>query len=191
MDRLFGWLRERRPQPLADQLAAGTRATVPRIYLPEQVVQATAGFVASYGTAAEPHEGIVYWAGLATPEAWMVTTAIAPYAITTPGSYRTSAIRNAQVIQVVNLHHLQLLAQVHGHPEEWVGHSAGDDTGAFMPYPGFYSIVVPAYGRRGLLPLSYCGVHRYEGDRFVRLPQEEIADRFVLVPMAIDLRELT
>jgi len=159
------------------------------MYLPEDITRATASFVASYGTATEPHEGIAYWAGVATPEAWIVTTVIAPDAITTPGSYRTSAVGNARVIQAINRHRVQLLAQVHGHPGEWVGHSAGDDGGAFMPYPGFYSIVVPAYGRHGLLPLSRCGVHRYEGDRFIQLSQEEVSRRFVLVPTAMDLRE--
>ncbi|MFN8592029.1 MAG: hypothetical protein U0031_11275 [Thermomicrobiales bacterium] len=144
--------------------------------------------MASYGTPVEPHEGIAYWAGVATTEAWIVTTVIAPDAITTPGSYRTSAVGNARVIQAINQHHLQLLAQVHGHPEAWVGHSAGDDTGAFMPYAGFYSIVVPIYGQRGLLPLSRCGVHRYDGDRFVQLSAGEVAGQIILVPPAMDLR---
>jgi hypothetical protein len=189
MNRLLNWLRARLLQPPAAPPAASPPITAPRMYLPEDIARATAGFVASYGTSAEPHEGIAYWAGVAMPESSVVTTVIAPGAITTPGSYRTSAVGNARVIQAINRHHLQLLAQVHGHPEEWVGHSAGDDTGAFMPYAGFYSIVIPAYGRRGLLPLSKCGVHRYDGDRFVQLSEDEIADQIVLVPTAMDLRD--
>ena len=190
MDRLLTWLRVRLCRPAPASPADGLPVAAPRLYLPEDVAETTASLVATYGTLAEPHEGIAYWAGVVTPESWMVTTVIAPDAITTPGSYRTSAVGNAQVIQAINQHHLELLAQVHGHPGDWVGHSAGDDTGAFMPYLGFYSIVVPAYGRQGLLPLSRCGVHRYDGDRFVHLTQEEVADQFVLVPTTIDLREM-
>lgn len=189
MDSLLALFRVRLPQPPAAPPAATLPASAPRMYLPENIARATASFMASYGTAAEPHEGIAYWAGVATPEAWIVTTVIAPDALTTPGSYRTSAVGNARVIQAINRYRLQLLAQVHGHPEEWVGHSAGDDSGAFMPYTGVYSIVVPHYSRQGFLPLSRCGVHRYEGDRFVQLSEEEVSSRFVLVPTAMDLRE--
>ena len=153
-----------------------------------QVAQETAGFISSYGPATESHEGVVYWAGVPFDEAWVVTTVMAPKATTTVGSYTTSALANAMVVSRVNELRLQLLAQVHGHPHGWVGHSDGDNTGAFMPYEGFYSVVVPWYGSRGLLPLTTCGIHRYEGGSFVRLSDDEIEDRFVLLPTGVDLR---
>lgn len=163
-------------------------STPPTVYLPQDVAEATARLVASFGTLHEPHEGIVYWAGVPTSEAWVITTVLVPQALTTPGSYRTSAIANAQVIAKVNEFRLQLLAQIHGHPTDWVDHSAGDDRGAFMPYPGFYSLVVPWYGQRGLLPLCLCGIHRYENGSFRRMTVEEVDQHFVVMPGSVDFR---
>jgi hypothetical protein len=153
-----------------------------------QVAQETAKFITSYGSATEPHEGVAYWAGIPSDEAWVVTTVLAPEATTTAGSFTTSTVANAMVVARVNELRLQLLAQAHGHPRGWVGHSDGDNTGAFMPYEGFFSVVVPWYGSQGLLPLTTCGIHRYEGGGFVRLSDNEIRERFVLLPASVDLR---
>lgn len=163
-------------------------AVSPLIYLPEAVATATAHLIASYGNSREQHEGIAYWAGILTGGVQVVTTVLAPEAITTKGSYKTSIVANAAVITKVNEYQLQLLAQIHGHPKACVSHSAGDDSGAFMPYTGFYSLVVPHYGRQGLLPLYKCGVHRYEDGRFVQLTPEVIERQFVLAPTSVDLR---
>lgn len=160
----------------------------PVVYLPEDIIKATGRLIASFGTPQQHHEGIAYWAGVPTEQAWVITTVLIPQALTTPGSYQTSALANAQVIFKINEFRLQLLAQIHGHPTDWVDHSAGDNTGAFMPYPGFYSLVVPFYGQHGLLPLSQCGVHCYENGCFNRLTAEEIKQRFVTVPTLINLR---
>jgi hypothetical protein len=159
-----------------------------KVYLHQEVAQATAEIVASYGNSEEDHEGIAYWAGVVTDTAWVVTTVLAPEAITTRGSYNTTALANAHVISAVNKLHLQVLAQVHGHPGSWVGHSGGDNTGAFMPYTGFYSVILPFYGREGMLPLSKCGIHRFEDDGFSQLTTVEIERDFIVVPTAVDLR---
>lgn len=164
-------------------------ATTPRrIYLPTEVATATAHLLSSFCTASAQHEGIAYWAGVPTDTAWVVTTVIVPTAYTTPGSYQTTAVANAQVISKINHYHLQIVAQVHGHPGKWVEHSEGDGQGAFMPYTGFYSIVVPYYGNKGLLPLTSCGIHLFQGTHFLQLSSEEIKQQFVLVPECIDLR---
>jgi proteasome lid subunit RPN8/RPN11 len=42
---------------------------------------------------------------------------------------------------------LQVVAQVHTHPVD-AFHSDGDEDGANIRYPGFYSIVLPDYGAR-------------------------------------------
>jgi len=158
------------------------------VYVPQAVARETARLISSYGTGRKRHEGIAYWAGVATGSAWVITTVLAPEAVTTAGSYKTTAPDNAQVVGEVNRLRLQILAQIHGHPGDWVDHSLGDDEGAFMPYEGFYSLVLPRYGCQGMLPLSKCGVHRYQGCRFVRLTSEEIEERFVIVPTSADLR---
>lgn len=161
----------------------------PLVYLPENVLHSTGDLISSYGSNKQKHEGIAYWAGLACNEQWIVTTVIAPQATTTAGSFVTSTTANAAVIARVNDLRLHILAQVHGHPGEWVGHSESDNKGAFMPYEGFYSIVVPWYGRHGLIPLIQCGVHRYQSAQFVHLTGREIEYQFILVPTNIDMRK--
>lgn len=163
-------------------------AVPPRVFLPVGVAEATAEILTSFRSATGQHEGIAYWAGVPADMAWMITTVVAPTAHTTSGSYQTTAVANAQVISMSDRYHLHILAQVHGHPGEWVSHSRGDARGAFMPYTGFYSIVVPHYGNKGLLPLTICGIHRFQGRQFLRLSPQEIEQQFVVVPQWIDLR---
>lgn len=160
-----------------------------RFYLPQQVVQDTGDFIASYGDEQGSHEGVAYWAGVAAGQNLVVTTVLAPEATTTAGSFATSVIANARVVAKVNEHHIKILAQIHGHPGGWVGHSAGDNAGAFMPYEGFYSVVVPWYGRHGLLPLTRCGVHRFHRGAFMQLTYDQIERQFLILPGRLDLRK--
>jgi hypothetical protein len=78
----------------------------PLVYLPQPVADATARLLASYGAGLERHEGVAYWAGVPAEGAWLITTVLAPEAMTTAGSYRTSAVANARVITAVNRHYL-------------------------------------------------------------------------------------
>lgn len=160
----------------------------PLVYVADGVLEETARVLTSYGTRQRPHEGVAYWAGVANEKALVVTTVLAPEAETSPGSFHVSAVANALIVAEANRHQIQILAQIHGHPGEWVGHSGGDNAGAFMPYSGFYSVVVPCYGRKGLAPLSCCGIHRFENGEFVRLSDEDIERQFVLLPVTVDLR---
>jgi len=160
----------------------------PRVLFPQTIANTTAELIASFGSLDDPHEGVAYLAG--TPGAYwsIVTTVIVPDAEHTHGSYQTTALANAIVVKTINDLKLQIIAQVHGHPAEWVGHSFMDDRGAFMPFEGFYSIVLPEYGRMGMLPLEKCGVHRFQSSRFVQLSADEISYAFSVVPEKIDLR---
>jgi hypothetical protein len=135
------------------------------------------------------HESIVYWAGVAATDRCIVTTVIAPDAETTWGSYRVCSTSNAAVINNISAHSLEVIAQVHTHPGDFVEHSHGDELGALMPYENFLSIVVPNYCRPGLLPLTECGVHRFEHSRFRQLSSSEIRQVFQVIPLIIDLRK--
>jgi proteasome lid subunit RPN8/RPN11 len=135
------------------------------------------------------HEGIVYWCGKQCRGDWIVTTCIAPYAYTTPGSFETSASDNAKVITALNAAGLELVAQVHSHPGGSVGHSNGDSRGALMPYEGFLSIIAPDYGCGPIWPLTHCGVHRFESGRFRRFTTAQVEASFRLIPGFIDLRK--
>lgn len=132
-------------------------------------------------------ERIVYWAGVKRDDVWVATTVIRPDAKLTRGSFDTTAGSNARVIEYLSAHGLAFLGQVHTHPSKWVDHSDGDDRDAFMPKENSISIVVPQYGRRGMRPLQTCGVHRYEGGRFRRLPPPEIEESICVVPEFCDL----
>lgn len=162
----------------------------PQVYVLQEVVDATVALLTSFRDDTTQHEGIVYWTGISTQAVWVVTTVIAPYASTTHGSFHTSTVANAQVIAAMANHHLQILAQVHGHPGAWVEHSDGDNKGAFMPYTGFYSLVAPNYGLEGLLPLSRCGVHCFVDGRFIQLSTSDINKVFTVIPTSIDLRKV-
>lgn len=175
---------------LFDQKQTTLPILFPRVYILQELVEATTTLLISFRDDTTQHEGIVYWAGVSTEATLVVTTVIAPYAYTTHASFHTSTVANAQVIAAMASRQLQVLAQVHGHPGAWVGHSDGDNKGAFMPYTGFYSIVAPNYGLEGLLPLSRCGVHCFVDGRFIQLSATDIDRAFSVIPTSIDLRKV-
>jgi proteasome lid subunit RPN8/RPN11 len=158
--------------------------------IPKNVIDNTVSAVRSFGTRRVAHEGIVYWAGaIVDARRVVVTTCVIPSAHTTEGSYQTSALANAEVISLVNRHHIQLIGQTHSHPGIWVDHSLGDVRGAFMPYEGFLSIVVGRYAKHGMLPLNeLCGIHIYHSGIFVRLTETQVQRNFFVIPSLADLR---
>ncbi len=151
------------------------------IQIQSSVAEETARFLRRSGK----RETVVYWAGLDCGERWVVTTALCPRQCITRGSFTVDAAANAKVVQDLNAHQLVMLGQVHSHPGEFVGHSEGDDEWTSFAFPGFISIVVPTYCRNGLLPLSQCGVHRYE-DHFRQLNAAEVSRLFSLTPVSLD-----
>jgi len=139
-----------------------------------------------HGATLGAHEKVVYLAGVKRPDVWIATTAIRPKARTTQGSFSTTFAANAAVVAFLSDAGLSLLGQVHTHPGRFVDHSDGDDEGAFMPTENYLSIVVPNYGRQGMLPLERCGVHRYEVGMFRRIADDELASHVCVVPLAKD-----
>lgn len=134
-----------------------------------------------------PTERIIYWAGVKLDAVWLVTTVIRPNAVLQRGAFRTSAADNAKVIAYLSQAGLSLAGQVHTHPGSFVDHSHGDERDAFMPVENSLSLVVPSYGRSGMLPLVKCGVHRYEGGSYRRLGEAEIASTICVVSSMADL----
>jgi hypothetical protein len=141
----------------------------------------------SYGDG-EAHEGVVYLGGVETAEQSVALVAIAPVATTTRGSFVTDASANTMVVSSLATLGLTLIGQVHSHPGDWVDHSDGDDTGALVWFQGYWSLVVPAFARRGLLSLTGCGIHLFDRERFARLTEPAVAARVRVIPQAIDLR---
>src|SRR5262249_12285388 len=147
-------------------------ATIPEVWISAGLLDRTASVLQESGGCEGPHEGVAYWAGRRTAHECLVTTCIAPAAVTTYGSFDTSAQTNARVIMYLASAGLELIGQVHSHPSRFVSHSDGDDERALMPYEGFLSIVVPHYARYGMRPLTTCGVHLFDNSRFRRLTHE-------------------
>lgn len=160
----------------------------PRLWIPEPVLSETERLLRSYG-GTEDHEGIVYWGGVETPGGAVALTALSPTAATTWGSFQTEASANADVVLTLARHELSLVAQVHSHPGDWVGHSDGDDAGALVRFQGFWSLVVPQYARAGMLPLQSVGIHLFEDGAFRRLGWEAVAARVRVLPAMVDLRK--
>lgn len=157
-----------------------TQPTQPLVFVHEALIGCSVSLLQAKGDQTA-HECVLYWAGKNFGKEWIVTTCILPRARTTQGSVETSSANNAEVVAFLAKSKLHLLAQVHSHPGKLVGHSAGDDEGALMPYESFLSIVVPSYGRYGILPFTQCGVHRFERGRFRRLPNGEIQESLAVI----------
>lgn len=158
-----------------------------RLVLPEAIVPEIAKLLRSYGDR-DAHEGVVYLGGVETAEQSVALVAIAPVAITTRGSFQTDLAANTAVVSTLATQGVTLIGQVHSHPGDWVDHSDGDDTGALVRFEGYWSLVVPAFARRGLLPLTPCGIHLYDQGRFARLTDAAVAARVRVIPQAVDLR---
>lgn len=73
----------------------------------------------------------------------------------------------------------RLVALLHTHPEDWVDLSWVDQQNQISSRVGFWSIVVPWYGREPW-ELTTMGIHVRQPNGWERLPNEAIAHRIVL-----------
>ena len=189
--RFFG--RKQAPKTDAEVNQQTDRQTYPTVVVPKAVCEATCDGLRSHSPTYEDHEGVVYWAGTEFGESstlMLVTTCIVPEASTGPGHFEVSALANMRVTETVHEHDIGVLATVHSHPGSSTVHSGTDENEAFFPYDGSYSIVVPEYAHKGMLPLTSCGIYRYEMDQFRRLDTPEITESFTVhsAPNFIDTR---
>lgn len=134
------------------------------------------------------HENVLYIAGLILSSVRVGLTVIAPRCVTGSGFYYTDADTHAMVMSILHKHRLHLVAQVHCHPGSRVSHSGVDDDKAIVRADGHWSIVVPHYGRHGVLPLRKCGIHCYKQGDFQRLSNQAVAARVLIAPAWVDLR---
>lgn len=118
------------------------------------------------------HEGIAYLYGLTDGSTTVVIGAARPQACTSPGSFEVSAVAVARALRAIGNAGLQLVGQVHSHPEE-AYHSEGDEVGARMAYQGFVSIVLPRYGL-DLPSLEGCAAYFFHNHHFVALDRHAL-----------------
>ena len=143
----------------------------------KDVIGFTEEVLSDCGKLTPPHEGIVYWSGSKNNEVDMIDMVIAPMFVSSPLRVSTSPLANALMIKALAKEDRIQIAQVHSHPGKWVDHSEGDDEFAPFKVNGLYSIVVPYYCQRGILPLSKCGVHIFWNE-FVRIPSRSVKSIF-------------
>lgn len=158
------------------------------LFVPEEVVVATWRGLRPMAEAA--CEGVVLWAA---PKAQyddhqqVATTVIVPRQRVGSGRYELPADAVREMGHALRCCGLVNIAQVHSHPDEWVGHSDWDDTHAFSLRDGALSIVWPAFGR-DLPRKDTWGVHECSGRTWRRLGSCEAGRRVVILPLVLDLR---
>lgn len=148
-------------------------------YIPRQVIEDTEQILSDFSSKRYPCEEIVYWAGVREGSKSIVRLVVAPDAKTDSGRAIVSHDANFYFVKALSVRNFVQIAQVHTHPSSWVGHSMGDSKHAAFKVRGLLSIVVPVYCKKGMLPLEKrCGVHRFDGDRFIRLTQKYVGKHF-------------
>jgi hypothetical protein len=157
---------------------------MPIVYITNELAQQTAGLLESFALR-RPSEGVVYWFGIESESAAIVTTLIVPDANTADGSIRTSAAANAAAVGVIIGTPLVYLGQAHSHPGSHVLHSKIDDQETFARFDGAISVVVPWFGKYGL-HVEECGVHRHLSGRFREI--RDIDAHLRILPGLADLR---
>lgn len=158
----------------------------PVIYITDELLSKTANILADFADPI-PSEGIVYWFGIESSHAGVVTTLIVPHAMTNWGCITTTAEDNALVVRSILGTRLVLLGQAHSHPRNHVRHSLIDDRDTFAHFDGAISVVVPFYGRKGI-NLARCGIHRHIAGKFQIIRPKETRDHIQVIPSTIDLR---
>jgi proteasome lid subunit RPN8/RPN11 len=171
IDRLIAW-------------CSGANRQLPRerVVITDIVLNETLNLLRAYHDHQGSHEGIVYWAGLSVPGCIAVTSVIAPDATTTPGSFTVGPQATARAISFAVKHSWRIVAQVHSHPGSSVEHSLGDDQGAFLPYPGYMSVVVPYYAHVEPKSVVDWGFHIYTHSGFGRMEPKWIGKHVLVLP---------
>lgn len=147
-------------------------------YVPLKAIKDTEHILLDFPLVNRPEEMIVFWAGTRKADKSTVILVIVPNAKTNSGSVFVSQEASFYFVKALSARALVQIAQIHTHPTSWVGHSPGDSEHAAFKVKGLLSIVVPSYCIEGMLPLEKCGVHRFDGKKFKRLPIEYISAHF-------------
>ena len=155
---------------------------IANLEIPRAVLEASWRHVARRGSGR--HEAIVIWAGRVAHAGARVVTAVAPPPEDVQASarlHRLNTRAHASMSRWMERHGLLALAQVHTHPDSWVGHSETDDAYPFAPDDGFLSIVWPRYALGAVAPMSEWGVHERRDDTWYQLLPSEVLRRLFVV----------
>jgi len=154
------------------------------------VIDFTSHILQEYGKLTPANEGIVYWAGSLNGNKVSINCAIAPETTSSEGRVTIDPMSNFAVVKLLSEHKLSHIGQVHSHPGNWIDHSEGDNEWASFKRSGLISIVVPLYCKEGMIPISKCGVHRFENNNFIRLSDSHVNKYFMVIKEKSSLFDL-
>ena len=177
----------------SDPLGRGSSATllpkaiVDMIVIPDSVWDS---MLDEFAREMRAVEQVVYLDGVryaVLPSVGVVTTLTIPDAHLEDGRFEVSSESMSQAGKHLRQFQLKRLAQVHTHPEAWVGHSPWDDLKAYSSAPGSMSIVLPDYAR--FRPtLNDAGVHLRTETKWRQLVASEVSHYVRVVPGFLDFR---
>jgi len=144
------------------------------------LVERTAAELKTFNTTRHDNEGFVYWAGRTAGRDCIALTLYRPNATVTSGSVDIDEAENTRYVEWLRRNQLTHVGQVHTHPPGIDEHSEGDDHWAFMKFRGLLSIVVPNYGKDGMI-IERCAFHFFDGEGFQQLTRVEVRDTIVLL----------
>jgi hypothetical protein len=160
-------------------------------YVPLKAIIDTEHSLLDFPLMHKPDEMLVFWAGIREANKSIVKLVVVPNAKTNAGSVVVSQEANFHFVKALSSRALIQIAQVHTHPTSWAGHSPGDGEYAAFKVKGLLSIVVPSYCIKGMWPLEKCGVHRFDGKKFIRLQTNYVRTHFhVLNDKESELKDL-
>jgi hypothetical protein len=157
--------------------------------IPSQAIRDTERILTEYAEIEPSNEGLVYWGGTKIKDRVLVRAVIAPKTKSNSGRVFVSHRSNFDFIGALAKLNLLQVAQVHSHPTRWVGHSYGDDQMAAFKTEGLLSIVVPIYCKKGMLPLTKCGIHRFIKGEFKRFSKKYVKNHFQRTDMVKSVLE--
>lgn len=149
------------------------------IRVPRVVLVETTAFLRAQGNNLK--EGMVFWSGkLIGKDEARITRCVIPEQIATPAGVRVPLDSAFKISVDLSKRKEFLFVQVHSHPGASF-HSPTDDYHPITDKPGFFSIVVPNYGKVKPDDLfSWC-INEYEGfGRWRELDLDEAKQRFAI-----------
>jgi hypothetical protein len=136
------------------------------------------------GPASDGNEGLVFLAGWRTDLLVFYSTVIGPRVQNNYGSVFVTAAEFGHCAKRARHATVQILAQVHSHPDTCCHHSDGDDKLIILPFEGMLSVVVPHYGTHDV-PLTQCGIHQYRKGAWCLCTESSVQEHFITAPSSI------
>lgn len=163
-------------------------------FIAKKVIEDTEEILQEFSYKKPACEGLVYWAGKRNDGKILVSMVVAPKTRCNSGRVSTSHRANFDVVKALDKYEMIEIAQVHSHPTAWVDHSTGDGILTAFKVEGLVSIVVPNYCKRGMLPLTKCGIRRYMDNSFKRFSDTYVRRHFKVIDgiesIFLDLRQI-